>query len=385
MKHKLLVMLLSCICMNVFGQQYSQKFSDLNYVGDGKGFHALDIYLPKATKAKYPVVIHIYGSAFLSNNGKGSADLGTVVASLLDAGFAVVTPNHRSSNDAVYPAQIQDIKAVIRFLRGNSGTYKLDTTFVGISGFSSGGQLASLAGTTRNVKTFTKGSITMDLEGSLGNYTSQSSWVNAVCDWSGPSDLLKMDSCGSSLNNDAADSPAGKLIGAPIQQNKDRSQLTNPITFVDPTDPPFLIIHGTADNIVPYCQGDFLNKALKAKNVTSSIITVQNGGHSVSSNYLSNMVQFFQGQLAVTSTSETSSTESISIFVDELNQTLNLQGQPEIGQAQFEIFGLTGSSVKSGLWLEEGVNISNLENGIYLVKVLLPNGYAANLKFVKNE
>lgn len=384
MNKKLRVILFSCLCMNVFGQQYSQKFSDVNYVGDGQGYHNLDIYLPKATKAAYPVVIHIYGSAFMSNNGKGSADLGTVVASLLDAGFAVVTPNHRSSSDAVFPAQIQDVKAVIRFLRGNSATYKLDTSFVGISGFSSGGQLASLAGTTRNVRTFTRGGITMDLEGSLGNHKSQKSYVNAVCDWSGPTDFLKMDSCGSSFNNNAADSPASKLIGGAIQQNKDRSQLTNPITYVDPTDPAFLIIHGTSDNIVPYCQSTFLDRALKANEVQSQLLTVQNGGHSVSSTYLSQMVQFFLGQVTVTSITSAEEELRTGIYVDALNQTLYVEGLPENVQARYEIIDMAGVRVKGGVWQEGGIPISSLNAGIYLVNVLVPEHQGISMKFFKN-
>ena len=91
----------------------SEKIADVNYAGDNEVFHQLDIYYPKVEKAFYPVVIHNYGSAWYSNNSKGMADLGTIVNALLDAGYAVVTPNHRSSMDAKFPAQIQDIKGEI--------------------------------------------------------------------------------------------------------------------------------------------------------------------------------------------------------------------------------------------------------------------------------
>ena len=70
----------------------SEKFADLDYVGDGHVGHQMDIYLPKVEKESYPVAIHIYGSAWFSNNSKGMADLGTIVNALLDAGYAVVTP-----------------------------------------------------------------------------------------------------------------------------------------------------------------------------------------------------------------------------------------------------------------------------------------------------
>ena len=78
----------------------SQQWKDVNYAGDDQAYHTCDIYLPKQEKAAYPVVVHVYGSAWFSNNSKGAADIGTIVKSLLDAGYAVVCPNHRSSGDA---------------------------------------------------------------------------------------------------------------------------------------------------------------------------------------------------------------------------------------------------------------------------------------------
>ena len=126
----------------------ADKTADVNYAGDGKTYHTLDIYIPKQAKDSYPVVIHTYGSAWSSNNMKGSADLSTICAAYVKAGYAVVTPNHRSASDAKYPAQLHDIKAVVRFVRGNAAKYKFDTNFVAVSGFSSGGHLSSLTATT---------------------------------------------------------------------------------------------------------------------------------------------------------------------------------------------------------------------------------------------
>ena len=129
----------------------SQQFMDIDYAGDDQVYHKLDVYLPRMLKDTYPVVVHIYGSAWYSNNSKGMADLGTIVNALLDAGYAVVTPNHRSSADAKFPAQIQDIKGVIRWVRANAGKYHFDPSFVATSGFSSGGHLSSLAATSGGV------------------------------------------------------------------------------------------------------------------------------------------------------------------------------------------------------------------------------------------
>ena len=112
----------------------SQKIADVDYAGDGQVYHKLDIYLPKVEKDTYPVVVHIYGSAWFSNNSKGMADLGTIVNALLDAGYAVVCPNHRSSMDAKFPAQIHDIKGVVRFVKANAAKYKFDPSFVAAGG-----------------------------------------------------------------------------------------------------------------------------------------------------------------------------------------------------------------------------------------------------------
>ena len=145
----------------------SQEWKDVNYVGDDKAYHTCDIYLPKMKKASYPVVIHIYGSAWFSNNSKGAADLGTIVDALLKAGYAVVCPNHRSSGDAKWPAQIHDIRAVIRFVRAEAAVYHFDTSFIATSGFSSGGHLSSTAATTSGIKQTKVGTVDIDLEGNL--------------------------------------------------------------------------------------------------------------------------------------------------------------------------------------------------------------------------
>ena len=172
--------------------EYSEKIADVNYANDGKTYHNLDIYIPKEAKDSYPVVIHTYGSAWSMNNSKGSADIGTICNGFLKAGFAVVTPNHRSASDAIYPAALHDIKAVVRFVRGNAAKYKFDTNFVAVSGFSSGGHLSSLTATTCGMKEGKSGSVTVDLEGNLGEFTSMSSCVDAACLWSPPTDIYTM-------------------------------------------------------------------------------------------------------------------------------------------------------------------------------------------------
>jgi acetyl esterase/lipase len=292
----------SFLCINCFCQQYSKSWKDLDYAGDTFVYHRLDIYLPQVEKTTYPAVIEIYGSAWLSDNLKGT-DLPTLGKALLDAGFAVVMPNHRSSTDAKFPAQIQDIKAVVRFIRANAEKYQIDTSFIGITGYSSGGHLAALAGTSGFVKQYTVGSTSEDIEGNVGLDTTYGSSVNAVVDWFGPTNFLVMDSCGSSLDHDASDSPESSLIGGPIQDNKDKCALANPITYVDANDPPFLIIHGDADPLVPHCESEMLYSALQKAGVSSQLVLVHNGQHGpgvLIDTYFKMMTDFFAMHAKIT-------------------------------------------------------------------------------------
>jgi acetyl esterase/lipase len=290
------------VSINCFSQQYSKSWKDLDYAGDAMIYHRLDIYLPEVEKPTYPVVVVIYGSAWFSNNMKGT-DLASLGKALLDAGFAVVMPNYRSSVDARFPAQINDIKAVIRFVRANAQQYQIDTTFIGITGSSSGGHLAALAGTSGLVKQYTVGSTTEDIEGNLGQCLTYSSSVDAVVDWFGPTDFLVMDSCGSGMVHNASDSPESSLIGGPIQDNPDKCALANPITYIDANDPPFLILHGDADPLVPHCNGEMLFDALQKANVPSQFVLVPGGQHGPGmfvAQYLKMTVDFFTTESGIT-------------------------------------------------------------------------------------
>ena len=274
----------------------SQSWVDIDYVGDGIIGHKLDVHLPITGKAPFPVIICIYGSAWLANNAKGAIFTAGLGQRLLKEGFAVVAINHRSSRDTLFPAQIQDVKAAIRFVRANAASFLLTDQFIGITGYSSGGHLASLAGTTNDVKTKTIGGIKIDLEGHLGPFATVSSRVQAVVDWFGPTNFLLMDSCDPKMNHNDPRSPESLLIGGGITQHQATVELANPIAYVSKASPPFLLIHGKNDPLVPICQSEQLVNKLKQEGVKSDLIKVRGGGHGpgvLMEAYYTRMVSFF--------------------------------------------------------------------------------------------
>lgn len=267
-------------------------FVDINYAGDDLEGHKLDIYLPKDGKEKHPLIVVIYGSAWFSNNFKNAAYM-SLGKPLTDAGYAVACINHRSSGDAKYPAQINDVKGAIRHLRANAEKYGLDTSFLGITGFSSGGHLSAMAGVTNDMKTRTVGDVTIDIEGNIGGNLDQSSAVDAVVDWFGPVDMARMENCETVKG---ADSPEAALIGGAPAENMDMVALISPITYISESTAPMLVIHGNADNVVPFCQGKYFSEELKKAGKLDKFIPVEGGQHgpvTFNEETFKEMVDFF--------------------------------------------------------------------------------------------
>jgi len=279
----LFVILTSTQCT---GQKYSKGWEDVNYAGDTLVSHRMDVYLPEISQASYPAIVIVYGSAFFGDDMKEVA-FKTLGKPLLKSGFAVVAVNHRSSRDTIFPAQIQDIKAAVRFIRARGHEYQIDPSFIGITGYSSGGHLSAMTGTSGSVKA---------LEGHVGGNTAYSSSVNAVVDWFGPIDFQSMDSCGSTMVHDAPDSPESILIGAPIQENDELCALANPMSYIDSEDPPFLIFHGDKDPLVPHCQSEALFHALQKAGVPAQFVLVPGAKHGpglFEEKYFRRMCDFF--------------------------------------------------------------------------------------------
>ncbi len=244
-------------------------FKDVVYAS-ASATQKLDVYLPEGS-GPFPLIINVHGGGFMMGDKSNPASADEFLA----AGYAVASVDYRLSGEALAPAQIQDVKAAVRFLRANASTYKLDPQRFAAFGQSAGGSLAALLGTSCGAAA---------LEGAdLGN-ADQSSCVQAVVDWFGPTDFLQMDAqfAGTAcpVTHDAADSPESKLVGAPIQTVPDKVKLVNPIPYVTAEAPAFLIQHGTADCNVPPQQGQLLYNALKAAGSDKATLTFLEGaGH----------------------------------------------------------------------------------------------------------
>lgn len=291
-------------------------FKDVNYAGDKLEAHNLDIYLPNTGKDRYKVVVIIYGSAWFSNNAKQMAFM-SIGKPLVDAGFAVVSINHRSSGDAKFPAQIQDVKGALRFIRANAEKYKLDTSFIGITGFSSGGHLSSLAGVTNGLKKRHMGNTYIDLEGNIGGNTAYSSCVDAVVDWFGPVDMARMEQCRTVKDEK---SPEAALIGGAPAQNPDLVALVSPITYVCDHNPRFLVFHGDADNVVPHCQSEYFAAALKKAGRLEDFVTVSGGQHgpkTFNEQTFKQMTDFFLKEAALSKVVEDGGTGAFKAIMKE--------------------------------------------------------------------
>lgn len=233
---------------------------DIKYAHAGEKSLLLDIYLPKA-QSHPPLVIWIHGGAWR----KGSKGSGGRVRWMTEHGYAVADINYRLSQEAVFPAQIHDCKAAIRWLRAHAEKYGYDAAHIGVAGSSAGGHLVALLGTSGGVK---------GLEGNLGSHLDQSSRVQAVCDMWGPTDFLQMGG-----GHNRPESPESQLIGGPIQENKAKVAVANPITYVTEDDPPFLLLHGDKDGAVPIGQSELLNQALDKVRVPVEFHVLRGGGH----------------------------------------------------------------------------------------------------------
>lgn len=245
-----------------------QIFRDLAYVTNGHERQKLDLYLPDQG-ANHPLLIWIHGGAFRMGSKEGIA-FDPVPLSYVEQGYAIASLNYRLSQHALFPAQIEDCKAAVRWLRAHAEAYKLDPNRFGAWGPSAGGHLVTMLGTAGHGTEF-----------EVGEHLDVSSRVQCVVDYFGPTDFLQMDAqrLPDGMIHDTPDSPESELIGGPIQAHPEKTTRANPVTYVTADAPPFLVIHGDQDPLVPYGQSELLVEALHKVGADVTFYTVKGAGH----------------------------------------------------------------------------------------------------------
>lgn len=253
---------------------------EFEYAKIGEKSLLLDLYLPETFDGKLPVIVSVHGGGWANGSKAGSQGIW-----LAGRGYAVASVGYHLSGEAIFPAQIEDCKAAVRWLRANAEKYHLDAERFGAIGHSAGGHLVSMLGTTGPTKEF-----------DTGDHLEFSSQVQAVCPLSGPTDFLQMDAHAnpfSRFNHNSPNSPESRLIGAPITENPDKVAKANPITYVSEKSPPFLIIHGEADPVVPPHQAQILHEALQKVKVESTLNIVKGAEHGVGGREINDQILVF--------------------------------------------------------------------------------------------
>jgi len=234
---------------------------DVEYGKGGGRPLTMHILRPKKVpQDKMPVIVWIHGGGWEGGSKDGGINR---LASFAERGYFCATIGYRFSGEAIFPAQIEDAKCAIRFLRANAKTYHLDPQRIGAWGYSAGGHLVELLGTSGQVK---------ELEGE-GGWPEFSSQVQAVCSVAGVGDFVKW--------GDKAHPAVVKLLGGIVSKNMEKAALASPVTHVGKGMPPFLIIHGDKDMTVPVAQSEYMHAALQKVGADVTLNVIQGGSHNL--------------------------------------------------------------------------------------------------------
>ncbi|HLJ94373.1 MAG TPA: alpha/beta hydrolase [Gemmataceae bacterium] len=244
---------------------------DIQYGPNGDPAQTLDLYYAKKPAEKpQPLLVWIHGGGWT-----GGSKTQVPYLNQLTRGYLVASIEYRFSQKAIFPAQIQDCQAAIRWLRAHATKYNIDREHIGVGGASAGGHLVALLGTSGGKSVFPP----------IGGNEDQSDRVQAVCDLFGPADfwtVMKQAAEDKAVKNvfkwNEGD-PYSKLIGAKLGQDKDKCEAVSPVHYVSKDNPPFLILHGDHDALVPYAQSVELAELLTKAGVQVTLQRFPGAGH----------------------------------------------------------------------------------------------------------
>ncbi|MDE6816000.1 MAG: alpha/beta hydrolase [Lachnospiraceae bacterium] len=222
----------------------------------------LDIIYPEDPGNLYPCIIWICGGAWLTMDK--SAHL-PYLAQLARSGFVVASVEYRTSNEAVFPAQLIDVKSAVRYLRAHAGRYRIDPERFGVMGESAGGHLTAMA------------ALADDPAFDVGEYLEYSSRVQAACPWYPPADVTSFPYDSPVI---AAASPESLMLGKNVMLNREEAMKACPVSYVTKDAPPFMILHGTDDHTVPFSQGEILHDRLEEAGCDVRLTAIEGADHA---------------------------------------------------------------------------------------------------------
>jgi len=377
---KNLALILICFLMvmcEVDAQKWNPTYSDVDYVGDGNTKQMLDIYIPTGVTTPTGTIVHIHGGAFMMGS-KGVSEQPSFQY-FFDNGYVCVDINYRLSTDSLWPAQVHDCKAAIRYLKANAALYHIDTCKIGVIGESAGGYLVAMLGTTAQVP---------QLEGlHLGN-TNVTSRVHAVVDLFGPINFLTMDAeaaaLGFTINTNSATSPESRLMGAAVQTIPDLVTQANPTTYISADDAAFFISAGSADHNIPYTQGqNFCNALIPvigSEKASFELLAGAGHGGSVwhSTTQDAKYLAFYNAALTGCSStglnSEKNVNSEIAVYPNPVNEAFSVV-LPENTIFDLTVFNSCGQLVFTKNSVTNTFNISceNFPSGLYIIKATSTN------------
>jgi acetyl esterase/lipase len=271
---------LKSFCLKVLGSSllscsqatstYAQKVvKDIEYATTESGALKLDLYLPTAKEP--PVIVYIHGGAWRSGS---KADM--PLQELQKKGYAIASVDYRLSTVAPFPAQVHDIKAAVRFLRAEAGQLQISAKRIGLAGSSAGGHLAALVGVTNGHA---------QLEGKLGGHLNESSDVQAIISLYGASNLQTILSQSTEFGLKMRVPALQLLLGSSPQENPDLARLASPVAHLDAKDPPLLLMHGDADQQMPFAQAEEFAKAYTAAKLSVEFVPIAKATHGAKEFY----------------------------------------------------------------------------------------------------
>ena len=234
---------------------------DLTY---GKGADAelkLDLAMPKLGDGPFPAVVFLHGEGWRAGNRQ---QMNHFIEGMARLGYVSITVEYRLVPTARFPAQVEDCKAAVRWLRANAKKYRVRSDRIGVVGFSAGGYLASMLGVTAKEDGF---------EGVGGN-PEQSSRVQAVVSFFGPTDFSSRD-----WPKDLEEEVIAPFLGGSFAHKSDFYKRASPVNYVTVDAPPFLFLHGTDDKLVPIDQSRRLSEKLKQIGVPAQMVVLEGEGH----------------------------------------------------------------------------------------------------------